>query len=204
MDDSVPILIERLAAISQAGLAYSTDPHDRARFSELEGLTKALLRALSPKDRSLDGLYSEDHGYRTPKVDVRAVVFRDDAVLLVRERADGKWTVPGGWADIGQAPSECVLRELKEESGFDGRVIRLLALFDRERQGHDPNPWYTYKAFFLCDVDGKPAQATLETDGVGFFPVDSLPELSTERVTEVQIRAFYDAVRRGSDAAMYD
>ena len=204
MDRSIPILMERLAAISQAGLTYTTDPYDRARFSELQALTDELLRELGRDGRSLEGLYSEDIGYRTPKVDVRAVVFRDDAVLLVRERMDGKWTVPGGWADIGQTPSECVLRELKEESGYDGRVLQLLALFDRERQGHDPNPWYTYKAFFLCDVDGQPRQESLETDGVGFFSIDALPELSTERVTARQIRTFHDAVRAGSNAALFD
>lgn len=203
MGESIPILLEKLAAISQAGLTYSTDPHDRARFLSLQELTDRLLRELS-EDGSLEGLYSEDIGYRTPKVDVRAVVFRHDAVLLVRERVDGRWTVPGGWADIGQTPSECVLRELKEESGYDGRVLRLLALLDHYRQGHDPNPWHSYKAFFLCEVDGEPEDATLETSGVGFFRLDALPELSTVRVTERQIRTFYDVVQDGRQGALFD
>lgn len=203
MAESIPILLEKLAAISQAGLTYSTDPHDRARFLLLQELTDQLLSELSG-DASLEGLYSEDTGYRTPKVDVRAVVFRHDAILLVRERVDGRWTVPGGWADIGQTPSECVLRELKEESGYDGRVLRLLALLDHQRQGHDPNPWHSYKAFFLCEVNGEPEEATLETSGVGFFRVDALPELSTGRVTERQIRTFYDVVQDGRQGALFD
>lgn len=204
MAESIAVLLEKLAAISQAGLTYSTDPHDRARFLQLQDLTDQLVRELTDEDRSLEGLYSEDTGYRTPKVDVRAVVFRDDTILLVRERRDGKWTVPGGWADIGQSPSECCLRELKEESGYDGRVLRLLGLLDRIKQGHDPTPWHSYKAFFLCDVEGRPQQASLETDGVGFFRIDALPKLSTERVTERQIRTFYDAVASGRQEALFD
>lgn len=203
-DESIPRLLEKLAAIAQAGLAYSGDAHDRERFAELQGVKEELLRALSTEGRSLEGLYSEDVGYRTPKVDVRAVVFRDDAILLVRERIDGKWTVPGGWADIGDSPAESVVRELREESGYEGRVLRLLAFFDREKHGHPPGPWHTYKVFFLCDVDGRPEETTLETDGVGFFPLDALPELSTDRVTEEQIGVFYAAVRSGTDAALFD
>lgn len=202
--ESIPRLTEKLAAIAQAGLAYSVDAHDRDRFAELQGVSEELLRALTSEGRSLEGLYSEDVGYRTPKVDVRAVVLRGDAILLVRERIDGKWTVPGGWADIGESPAECVVRELREESGYEGRVLRLLALFDREKHEHPPGPWHTYKVFFLCEVDGRPEEATLETDGVGFFPIDALPELSTDRVTERQIRTFYDAIRNGTDSALFD
>lgn len=202
--EPVRLLLEQLAAISQAGLTYSRDPHDRERFEELRETLDALLITLSGEGGSLEGLYSDDVGYRTPKVDVRAVVFQGDKVLLVRERSDGRWSVPGGWADIGQTPSECVLRELKEESGYDGRVVRLLALFDRERQGHPPNPWHTYKAFFLCEVDGEPARSTAETDGVGFFALDGLPALSTGRVTEPQLVAFHESVRGGRDAALFD
>lgn len=203
-NESIPLLMEKLAAIAQAGLTYSVDDYDRERFAELQGLGQRLLRALASEGRSLEGLYSEDVGYRTPKVDVRAVVFRGDTVLLVRERIDGKWTVPGGWADIGDSPAESTLRELKEESGYEGRVLRLLALFDRDRQGHDPLPWHTYKAFFLCEVDGRPEEQTLETDGVGFFPLDALPELSTARVTERQLGMFYDATTDGNDCALFD
>jgi ADP-ribose pyrophosphatase YjhB (NUDIX family) len=200
---SIPRLLERLAAISQAGLAYSTDPYDRERFAELQRVNEELLVALSD-GRSLEGLFSEDVGYRTPKVDVRAVVFRGDEILLVREKIDGKWTVPGGWADIGESPAECVARELQEESGYQGRVLRLLALFDCERHGHDPGPWHAYKAFFLCEVNGQPQQTTFETDGVGFFGIDGLPELSTGRVTERQIHTFHDAVQSGTENALFD
>jgi ADP-ribose pyrophosphatase YjhB (NUDIX family) len=125
-------------------------------------------------------------------------------VLLVREREDGRWTLPGGWTDIGQTPAECALRELREESGYDGRVVRLLAVLDRTKRGHDPSPWHIYKLYFECDISGEPAASTLETDAVDFFAVDALPELSTGRITADLIRLLYDRVVAGERDALFD
>jgi ADP-ribose pyrophosphatase YjhB (NUDIX family) len=129
-------------------------------------------------------------------VDVRGVVFRGDAVLLVKERADGRWSVPGGWADVYDSPSEATVREVYEESGYRTRAVKLLALYDRVRQGHPPHPFHTYKVFFQCEVLGGSPEESVETAGAEFFSEDNLPELSTGRVTTAQIRRFFEHYRR--------
>jgi ADP-ribose pyrophosphatase YjhB (NUDIX family) len=135
---------------------------------------------------------STDVGYATPKVDVRAAVFREGRLLLVREREDGRWTLPGGWADIGDSPSTAVVREVKEESGYDVRARKLLALLDRNLHGHPPIPYHAYKLFFLCDIVAGNAHAEQETDAVGFFAHDEVPPLSLTRVTPSQMARLFE------------
>jgi ADP-ribose pyrophosphatase YjhB (NUDIX family) len=198
------LLVEQLAAIAQSGLAYTDSVYDRDRYVKLRELTSqlhGLLVAEHPPASALVGddlfeqLYPEEIGYRTPKVDVRGIVFRDGRVLLVNEKSDGRWSVPGGWADVGESPSESIVKEIREESGYDAKVVRLLALLDRSRHGHGPFPWHTYKAFFLCEVAGKPLGDSMETQGVGFFALDALPELSTGRITAAQLHRMYAMVQ---------
>jgi ADP-ribose pyrophosphatase YjhB (NUDIX family) len=200
----LPLLIERLVAIAQNGLTYTRDLHDKGRYEELSRVASDLLEALGADATGFARLYSNDVGYRTPKMAVRAFALRGDSVLLVRERSDGKWSLPGGWADIGESGSECVVKEVLEESGYRAVAIGLLALLDYWKQGHPAFPWHTYEAFYHCQVEGEPVEATLETDGVGFFPIHALPPLSTDRVTEQQLRLFYERIQRGETAALFD
>ena len=138
------------------------------------------------------GLFEQDSGYATPKVDVRGAVIRDDCILLVREASDGRWCLPGGWADVNETPRQCVAREVKEESGFDVRVTKLAAVFDRGLQeGAPPAPHSIYKLFFLCDIVGGEARPSPETTEVAFFPAASLPELSRGRTVESQIARMF-------------
>ncbi len=97
----------------------------------------------------LQDLFTKETGYATPKVDVRGAVFQDNKILLVKERSDGCWTLPGGWADIGESPSESVVKEILEESGYHARATKLIAVYDRNKQGHPPHPNYIYKLFWL-------------------------------------------------------
>ena len=116
------------------------------------------------------------------------MIFHNDALLLVRERSDSRWTLPGGWADVGEAPSECVVREVFEESGFQVRVKKLLAVYDRSKHPHEPPfPFHVYKLFFECEISGGEATRSNETDEVGFFTRDVIPPLSLTRVTPEQI-----------------
>jgi ADP-ribose pyrophosphatase YjhB (NUDIX family) len=197
MPDSPSPWSRRILAIAKEGLTYGRDPFDRARYEKLLALAAEIAAVETGGAADLiRTVFTAEEGYPTPKVDVRGIVFREDRVLLVSERMDGgRWTLPGGWADLGSTPSENVAREIREESGFQTRVVRLLAVYDRDRQGHTRRYFSCYKMHFLCEIVGGEARGSLETKDVGFFPEDGLPELSTDRVTERQIRRAFEHLR---------
>jgi ADP-ribose pyrophosphatase YjhB (NUDIX family) len=184
--------VVRLQAIAQAGLELSDGPYDLERYRAVRVLAAEIAAAHLdlPTDADrlrLDELLDGDGGYPTPKVDVRALVRRGGEVLLVRERADGRWSLPGGWADVGWSPAAMVEREVAEESGFQVRARRLLALWDRSRHNPDPFPWSVYKGAVACDLVGGTARPSIETLEAGWFPPGALPELSTTRTTAAQV-----------------
>ena len=184
--------VQRLQALAQAGLTYTRDPYDRERYEELRTISVQLLAELTNEPiEKIIGAFASEQGYPTPKVDVRAVVIRDREVLLVKESLDGgKWTLPGGWADIGFTPFEMAAKEVLEETGLVVRPMRLLALFDKRKHAHPPQPWYTYKAFIQCEVTGGSLlQKTLETGGARWFQQAELRclELSVDRTTAFQL-----------------
>lgn len=182
----------RLAAISQVGLAHTVDDYDLDRYRQLSTLAAELLALLSSRPTAELALeLGRDSGYATPKVDVRAAVFDgDERILLMHERSDGRWSLPGGWADPGETPATAVVREVLEETGYAASVRKLIACWDRDTQGHvPPLAVHVYKLFFLCSVaSGRPEKAQpLETLDVAWFALDELPELSVGRVTEKQL-----------------
>ena len=186
----------KLQAIGQNGLAYSKDPFDIERFEELRELALEILQNYTDSDLPrIRDLFAGEHGHATPKVDVRGVVFNEDAILLVRERSEGKWTLPGGWVDVNESPSESVAREVFEESGYQTKALKLLACYDRNRHPHPPHPYHVYKIFFHCEILGGSPCTSSETDGVDFFNQDAIPELSTGRVTSAQIDRFFEFLR---------
>jgi ADP-ribose pyrophosphatase YjhB (NUDIX family) len=189
----------RVQALAQNGLTYTEGVFDRERYHELQSIAAQMLSALGGGEppRVEDDLKLES-GYATPKVDVRGVVFRGEEILLVREKDDGRWTLPGGWADGGDSPSEAVVREIREESGYETRAVRLLGLYDRDRQGHPPLQWYVYKLFIECELTGGAPLHSIETDGVEFFRQNELPELSLERVLPGQIHRMFELRRGGT------
>jgi ADP-ribose pyrophosphatase YjhB (NUDIX family) len=186
----------RVQSIAQIGLTYSDNPFDRERYERLRDLAAEMFAAeVSGGDGEveaaarvrLDEVLAGLRGYPTPKVDVRALVRRDGGVLLVRELVDGRWALPGGWADVGSSPAENAVREVAEEAGVTVSAGRLLAVYDRSRHNHPPAPNHVYKLFVRCDlVAGEPAPG-METLGAGFFDPADLPPLSSGRVTEAQI-----------------
>ncbi|MBV8308170.1 MAG: NUDIX hydrolase [Gammaproteobacteria bacterium] len=182
----------QVQAIAQNGLAFTHDPYDRERYTQLTELVALLLaRELAIPAESARALWAGERGYATPKVDVRGGVFVDGRVLLVRERTDGRWTLPGGWADVNDAPSEAVAREICEESGYRARPVKLAALIDKNRHPHPAGVHHIYKLFFVCELTGGAAATSAETDAVEFFPVQQLPPLSTGRVLPQQIERLY-------------
>ena len=186
--------VKALQAISQTGLHYAKDPFDVQRYQQVRKIATEILadRSNLSSQQTL-AFAAAEFGYATPKVDARGVAFRDSKILLVREIHDhGRWTVPGGWADVGETPSEAVVREVFEESGFETRAVKLLAVYDREKQGHiPPFPFHVYKLFFLCEIVGGAPRPNEEASEIAFFAEDELPELSVSRVTESEIQRFF-------------
>jgi ADP-ribose pyrophosphatase YjhB (NUDIX family) len=209
--EPLPLLghVQRLQALAQAGLTYATDPYDRERYEELRAISVRLLSALSDEPvEKIIGAFASENGYPTPKVDVRAVVIRDGAVLMVRESQDrGKWTLPGGWADVGFSPFEMAAKEVQEETGLVVKATRLLALFDKRKHDHPPQPWYVYKAFIQCEVTGGSLlQKTLETAGARWFRQEDLGalQLSEDRTTAFQLKAVVRLAADPHAAALCD
>jgi ADP-ribose pyrophosphatase YjhB (NUDIX family) len=188
------IWARELQAIAQNGLTFSRDRFDIERYHAVRAIASAMMAAGSGSDQAMIvDLFAKQSGYATPKVDVRGAVFRDDRILLVRERSDGRWALPGGWADINQSASEAMIREIREEAGFEVAVQKLAAVYDRGRHDHNPPfPFHVYKMFFLCDITGGAAQPSEETSAVDFFPLDALPELSLGRVLPKQIQRMFE------------
>lgn len=199
-------LARRLQALAQNGLAYCKDPYDRERYEEIQRLAAEMMAASAglPDGAAILNLFKAEEGYATPKIDVRAAVFDRERILLVRERADGLWTMPGGWADVGDSPSSAAIREVKEESGYDVAVKKLAALYDRDKHGHPWMPYHVYKLFFICDLRGGAAVDTLETNGVGFFDEDAIPPLSLSRVTPIQVQHMFDHHRNPEWPTSFD
>ncbi|MFN6570747.1 NUDIX hydrolase [Dendronalium sp. ChiSLP03b] len=194
-----------LRIYAQNGLTYSEGPFDIERYKQLRAIAAEIMATYANVEHSyiLD-LFAREIGYATPKVDVRGAVFRDDTILLVKERSDGYWTLPGGWADVGESPSEVVVKEVFEESGYQTRAIKLLAVYDRNRQGHPPFPFYVYKLFFQCELIGGSPSSSIETEEVGFFSENALPELSLGRVTSAQITRLFQYYRNPDLATDFD
>ena len=195
-----------LQAVAQNGLLFSENPFDRQRYEAIRAIAVEIMASGSGEAiEVVSGLFSAQAGYATPKVGVRGVVFRDDRILLVREAQDGLWTLPGGWADPNESPSESVTREISEEAGFTTRAIKLLAVFDRAKHAHTPlHAFHVYNLFIRCEIESGEARASLETLEVAFFPENRIPELSIPRVTPAQIARCFEHVRHPEWPADFD
>jgi ADP-ribose pyrophosphatase YjhB (NUDIX family) len=171
-----------IQALAQTGLAYSESEYAAQRYQRLMAIAAEMVHSHAGL---AVGPLSEDFiaqpGYATPKVDVRGAVLRDGRILLVQERSDERWCMPGGWADVGDLPSEVAVREVREESGFNVVPRKVLGVYDANRSGAPLEFYHAYKVIFLCDLEGGDARPSSETAAVGFFSFDNLPPLSANR-----------------------
>ncbi len=197
-----------IQAIAQTGLAFGPNEYDRERYERLRGLAAEIMaRHTEASTPRIEALFAAQQGYATPKVDVRGAAF-DDAgrVLMVREVADqGRWTLPGGWADVNLTPAENVAREMREESGYSVRVRKLAAAWDRTRQGHAPGVFSCVKLFFICDIVGGEARTSGETSEIGWFAQDALPaDISRDRTLPAQLHRMFAHQRDATLPADFD
>jgi len=209
MEPSWLLWVRELQAIAQTGLEFAKDPYDRERYIAVRALAARMMAQRASADPTwVEKLFAEQTGYATPKVDVRGAVFREDGcILLVREVADsGRWSLPGGWAEVNQSPREAVVREVLEESGFAVTVRKLAAIYDRARHPHlPPRPFHIYKLFFVCDIVGGAAQTSSETSEVAFFAEDEIPsDLSIGRVLPYQFTRMFEHARSSALPTDFD
>lgn len=181
--------IKRIKSLADTGLLYGNNEYDKERYLELQEISLQLLTRLS-------GLSLEDiklvfpviKDYPTAKVDIRGIAFSDEKkVLLVKESMDGKWSLPGGWGDIGFSPRETIIKEFKEETGLDVLPDRLLAVFDKKMHAHPPQPFYVYKMVFHCKITSSTITKGFDVLEVKFFDIHDLPALSEDRILKSQI-----------------
>lgn len=200
------LLAQRMRALSQNGLTYSLSEYDTERYEELLQISNQIASLSTGLDEDIiDSLYIPAKEYVTPKVDIRAVVFNEnDEILLVKEKHDGLWSLPGGWADVGYSPKEVARKEVKEETGLDVHPVRLLSVIDMSKHPHPAIPFYVYKFFILCQITGGSFTETFDILGKGFFPLDNLPPLSQERVLPQQIQTMHEYYKNPSKMVYLD
>lgn len=184
---------KELQFIAQAGLTYSKDPFDLERFARIREISAEIMSMKSGENlEKVKGLFCNETGFQTPKLDTRAAIFKDGRILLVKEN-DGRWSMPGGWVDVMQSVMSNTVKEVKEEAGLDVEAVRLIAVQDRSLHNR---PLYAYnvcKVFVLCDVKGGSFQPNTETTESRYFSEDKLPPLAEEKNNEEQVRMCFRA-----------
>lgn len=198
--------VRRLQSVAQAGFTYNNDPYDQERYQQVQAIANEIATEHSTTSTDkIATMYRHEQGYATPKIDVRGVVFNASGeLLMVKEASTQKWTLPGGWADVWDTPSTAVEREVLEESGYETKASKVLAIYDRDNQGHTHYEFAIWKTYFLCELQGGTAQTSIETSDVGFFAEDALPTLDEGRVLKKHLLHFFEHHRNPSLATDFD
>ncbi|WP_096271977.1 NUDIX hydrolase [Paucisalibacillus globulus] len=195
----------RIQSLSQAGLAFSKDAFEIERYEELRNISAEILTEYSGLEmKVVKDIFTHDTGYQTPKVDVRGVVFKENTILLVQEAKDSRWSLPGGFCDVGLSPAENIVKEIEEESGFEVVPTKLVALLDMNKHPHPPQAFHYYKVFIQCDIVGGYGKPGLETKAIDFYEKDNLPELSTSRNTASQIQMLFEFLDDPNKETIFD
>ncbi|WP_366249874.1 NUDIX hydrolase [Terribacillus aidingensis] len=195
----------RIQAISQAGLHFSKDVFDRERYEELQQLSAEIIANYTKQSaEDVEKTLAAEKGYPTPKLDIRGVVFREGKLLLVKEKMDERWSLPGGFCEVGLSASENAVKEIKEESGYDVVPKKLLAVLDSDKHTDKPQMFHYYKIFLQCELVGGGAQESVETSEIGFFGETELPPLSLKRNTATQIKMLFEALRNPRKESVFD
>jgi len=196
----------RLQALAQSGLTYTDSEFERERYEQVREIASQMMAWQSGEDfERIRDLFAGEKGYATPKVDGRGVVFdAQGRILLVKELRDGAWTLPGGFADVGDSPSAAVEREVREETGYEVKAVKLLALLDRSKHGLPPRPWHIYKIFLRCELVGGAPKGSHETADPRFFAEGEIPPLSPGRTTPAQLARMFEHRRHPEWPADFD
>jgi len=198
-------IAKELQSLAQDGLAYSTNKFDIERFKRIREISVEIMSEYTNMEfEKIIDLFANEKGYQTPKIEIRAAIIHENKILLAKENTDGKWTMPGGWAEPGYSLAENLIKEAKEESGADVTPIRIIAVYDRQRSNKPPTAYPIYKVVVACRYNGGTYKPNLETADARFFGPDELPELSTPRNSEEQIRFCFEVVKKDMHEAYFD
>ena len=207
-EDKIPRWLEwarEIQQLSQTGLAFAITDYEKKRYKRLTEITAEIIEHHTQLEKQSVGKVLMAHpGYATPKIDVRAAVVSDSKILLVQERSDKRWAMPGGWADVGDIPSEVAIRETKEESGYDVKPVKVIGVFDANRLGGQLELFHAFKIVFLCELIGGKATTSDETQDVNFFGFDSLPALSLNRTNKKHINEIILHLSEPERASYFD
>lgn len=198
--------VKRLKALADIGLLYCRNEYDRERYLELQEMSFRLLQKISGHSlEALQASFPTPPDYPTAKVDIRGLVLSEEKkVLLVQEGADRRWSLPGGWADIGHSPREVIVKEFKEETGLEVVPQALLAVFDKRLHPHPPQPFYVYKIAFYCTASSSRLTPGHDTLDVQYFAIDKLPPLSEDRILKSQVELLYHKALAADWQAYFD
>lgn len=185
---------KELQFLAQAGLTYTKDPFDAERFQRIRDIAAEMVSAGSALPlETVKGLFCNEEGFQTPKIDTRAALFDEAGRILLVHENDGRWSLPGGWCDALQSVARNAVKEVREEAGLDCEVERLVALHDWNRRNARASAWNVLKVILLCRPLGGAFRANIETTGIGWFTADALPPLAVEKNTPEQIALCFAA-----------
>lgn len=192
-------MIVELQSLAQAGLTYGKDAYDKERYERIREISAEMMSHIAdiPLEK-VKGLFCNEIGYQTPKIDTRAAIFKDDKILLVQEK-NGTWSLPGGWCDVTVSVAENTIKEVKEEAGLDVIVKSVIAIQDREKHNLPMYAYRVWKIFMLCSAVGGNFEPNIETIGFAYFAEDEIPQLATEKNNEEQIKMCFDSYRTGEE-----
>ncbi len=191
--------------LSQTGLAFAVTDYEKQRYKRLTEITAEIVKHhTSLEKEAVEKVMMKQPGYATPKIDVRAAIIKDEEILLVQEISDKRWAMPGGWADVGDIPSEVAVREAKEESGYDVKPTKVIGVFDANRLGGQLEFFHAFKIVFLCKLIGGEAATSDETQDVGFFSFNALPPLSPNRTNDKHIKEILAHLKNPHQPTYFD
>ncbi len=198
-------IAREIQQLSQTGAAFAVTDYEKDRYKRLTEITSEIISHHTDLEKeALNKVLMNQPGYATPKVDVRAAVIKDGKILLVQENTDNCWAMPGGWADVGDVPSEVAIRETKEESGFDVKPVKVIGVFDANRVEGKLEFFHAFKIVFLCELISGNASTSNETLDVKFFNLDNLPALSLNRTNERHINEIMLHLKNPDRATFFD
>ena len=194
-----------IQSLAQAGLEYTNNVYDIERYERLREISAEMIAEKT--DLNIDkvkNLFCNETGYQTPKIDTRAVIFKDNKILLVHEN-NGTWSLPGGWCDVLESIKSNTEKEVKEETGLNVEAIKVISIQDRNKHN---KPIYAYgvcKVFVLCDIIDGEFIKNIETTEIKYFSLDNLPNnLAEEKTNKEQIEMCFEAYKDKNWQVQFD